>query len=60
MAKVDTYRIVPVHPEDRHLLGVQWEGQVLVDSPSVRAAVGTSHIYSAGRRSPVDHGKKGS
>ena len=34
MAKVDikqAYRIVPVHPEDRHLLGVQWEGQVHVN-----------------------------
>ena len=34
MAKADikqAYRIIPVHPEDRHLLGVQWEGQVLVD-----------------------------
>ena len=33
-AKVDikqAYCIVPVHPEDRHLLGVQWEGQVHVD-----------------------------
>ena len=33
MAKVDikqAYRIVPVHPDDRHLLGVQWEGQVLL------------------------------
>ena len=34
MAKADikqAYRIVPVHPDDRHLLGVQWEGQVWVD-----------------------------
>ena len=34
MAKADikqAYRIVPVHPDDRHLLSVQWEGQVLVD-----------------------------
>ena len=34
MAKVDikqAYRIIPVHPDDRHLLAVQWEGQTLVD-----------------------------
>ena len=34
MAKADikqAYRMVPVHPEDRHLLGVQWQGQVLLD-----------------------------
>ncbi len=34
MAKADitqAYRIVPVHPDDRHLLGVQWQGEVLVD-----------------------------
>ena len=34
MAKVgikQAYRIVPVHPDDRHLLSVQWEGQVLLD-----------------------------
>ena len=33
-AKADikqAYRIVPVHPDDRHILAVQWEGQVLVD-----------------------------
>ena len=34
LAKVDikqAYRIIPVHPEDRHLLGVQWQGSVVVD-----------------------------
>lgn len=34
MAKVDikqAYRIIPVHPDDRHLLAVQWEGQTMVD-----------------------------
>ena len=34
MAKFDlksTYRQVPVHPDDRWLLGVEWEGQVYVD-----------------------------
>ncbi len=34
MAKVDikqAYRMVPVHPDDRHLLAVQWEGQTYID-----------------------------
>ena len=34
LAKLDlqnAYRIVPVHPADRWLLGMQWEGQQLVD-----------------------------
>ena len=34
LAKVDisrAYRNVPVHPEDRSLLGMEWEGQVYVD-----------------------------
>ena len=35
MAKVDirsAYRIVPVHPQDRHLLGVMWDGKLYVDA----------------------------
>lgn len=34
MAKVEikqAYRIIPVHPDDRHLLGAQWQGEVLLD-----------------------------
>ena len=34
LAKADVsraYRNVPVHPEDRSLLGMEWEGQVYVD-----------------------------
>ena len=34
MTKADikqAYRIVPVHPEDRHLLAVQWDNRVIVD-----------------------------
>jgi len=27
-----TYRMVPVHPEDRPLLAVQWAGQVFFDT----------------------------
>eukprot|EP00731_Ephydatia_muelleri_P029970 Em0021g493a len=34
MAKVDTeaaYRLVPVHPQDRPLLGMEWGGDIFVD-----------------------------
>ena len=34
LAKVDielAYRLIPVHPDDRPLLGVEWEDQVYVD-----------------------------
>ena len=27
----DAYRMVPVHPEDQHLLGISWGGAVYVD-----------------------------
>ena len=33
IAKIDVksaYRIVPVHPDDRHLLGMSWENQIFV------------------------------
>ena len=35
LAKMDirqAYRNIPVHPDDRHLLGVEWKGEVLVDT----------------------------
>ena len=35
MAKVDlksVYRMVPVHPEDRKLLGMQWKDHVYIDT----------------------------
>ncbi len=34
LLKVDlksAYRMVPVHPLDRHLLGIRWEGHLYVD-----------------------------
>lgn len=34
LAKTDiksAYRLVPVHPEDRHLLGMEWGGRIYVD-----------------------------
>ena len=35
LAKLDlknVYRIIPVHPDDRWLLGVRWQGQTLLDT----------------------------
>lgn len=32
MAKFDVQSVVPVHPEDRYLLGISWRGQVYVDA----------------------------
>ena len=34
MAKIDianAFRIIPIHPDDRHLLGMQWNGQIYID-----------------------------
>ena len=34
LIKIDlsnAYRMVPVHPADQHLLGIRWQGQVLID-----------------------------
>ena len=34
MAKIDVrqaYQNVPVHPRDRHILGMEWQGRVLID-----------------------------
>ena len=28
----DPIRIIPIHPGDRHLLGIYWDGQVYVDA----------------------------
>ena len=35
MAKMDVqsaYRVVPVHPDDRHLLGMKWNNQIFVEA----------------------------
>ena len=34
LAKIDVqsaFRLLPVHPADRHLLGMQWKGNVYID-----------------------------
>ena len=35
LAKLDlreAYRVVPVHPQDRPLLGVEWKGEIFLDA----------------------------
>ena len=35
LAKIDiksAFRLIPVHPADRHLLAMEWEGKVLIDT----------------------------
>ena len=35
LSKIDiksAYRIIPIHPDDRHLLGIKWEGSLYVDT----------------------------
>ena len=32
MAKMQAYRHIPVHPQDRFLLGMMWQGKVYVDT----------------------------
>lgn len=49
MAKVDVksaYRNIPVHPDDRWLMGMLWEGALYVDTPSFWPAVHTKDFYS--------------
>ena len=61
LAKFDlksAYRNVPVHPDDRHLLGMEWKGDVFVDTVlpfGLRSAQALAHIIR--KRLPVwvDH-----
>ena len=32
MAKMDVEEAIPIHPDDRHLLGIYWDGQVYMDA----------------------------
>ena len=50
MAKTDlreAYRVVPVHPEDRPRLGVQWKGDVYLDAALPFGLRSASKIFSA-------------
>ena len=50
LVKVDVkeaYRMVPVHPEDQHLLGVQWDGFVYIDKVLPFGLRSAPKIFSA-------------
>ncbi len=43
----DAYRIVPVHPADYHLLGIQWEGRIYTDRALPFSLRSAPTIFSA-------------
>ena len=50
MAKFDVegaYRTIPVHPEDRWLLGMKWEGKLYVDKALPFSLRSAPKIYTA-------------
>ena len=50
LAKMDikqAYRMIPVHPDDRHLLGMRWQGAVYVDKALPFGLRSASIIFSA-------------
>ena len=50
MAKFDVdsaYRTVPVHPDDRRLLGMQWKGGIYVDTVLPFGLRSAHKIYNA-------------
>ena len=50
MAKMDVksaYRIVPVHPQDWYLLGMQWKDKVYVDAALPFGLRSASKIFNA-------------
>ena len=50
LAKCDiesAYRIVPVHPDDRQLLGMEWRGRLFVDAALLFALRSAPNIFSA-------------
>ncbi len=57
LAKADVkaaYRNVPVHPRDRWLLGMRWEGATFVDGTAVWSEVHPTDFHCPGRCNPVD------
>ena len=43
----EAYRMVPVHPEDQYLLGVQWQGTVFIDRMLPFGLRSTPKIFTA-------------
>ena len=52
----DAYRIIPVHPEDQHLLAIEWQGMTFVDKAlpfGLRSAPKVFSAVNIGRTVPV-------
>lgn len=50
LAKIDiahAYRNIPVHPDDHHLLGMQWENQIYIDTALPFGLRSAPKIFSA-------------
>ena len=50
LAKIDiesAYRLVPVHPDDRLLLGIEWEGQIYCDAMLPFGLRSSAKIFTA-------------
>lgn len=43
----EAYRIVPVHPDDHHLLGVKWENSLFIDTVLPFGLRSAPKIFSA-------------
>ena len=43
----EAYKMVPVHPEDQHLLGVEWEGTIFMDKTLPFGLRSAPKIFSA-------------
>ena len=59
MAKIDVrqaYRNVPVHPRDRHLLGMEWQGRVLIDG-ALPFGLRSAPVHSLGGCGAMGSGK---
>ena len=57
LAKFDVlgaFRTVPVHPDDRGLLGMRWRDKVYVDN---RPVVSSKGVQCSGRRPALDPDK---
>lgn len=50
LAKIDieqAFRNIPVHPQDRHLLGTRWSGQLFIDTVLLFGLRSAPKIFSA-------------
>ena len=52
MAKLDlksAYRMVPVHPADQHLHGLEWQGTIYCDQVTIWLMFSSQHFHSCSR-----------